>query len=164
MHNDIYINYKKYAKELKEVEETEETGYEYCLQPLVLHRERNREEEGVETYAVIDGQQRLTTLSLVFKALNRLQYPNYNSAEPLDEIDIEYDRVKTGETLKRIDEICKAVESFDVKDMTLDNVTEEMEHNEELKMLIAKARQDLNIDGCFMVENYVYLYLYFKII
>lgn len=45
----------------------------YCLQPIVVkHRTwQNEKNEEVEGYEVIDGQQRLTTLYLLFKALGK---------------------------------------------------------------------------------------------
>ena len=51
--------------EFVEREPKEKEEY-YCLQPVVLKR-RNSEDDSEDSYEVIDGQQRLTTIYLVFK-------------------------------------------------------------------------------------------------
>lgn len=79
--DDIYNNYRKYYSRIKEKEINDEDlgicGYEYCVQPLVVkrvgdreHMLKNGEKIICPVYNVIDGQQRLTTLYLIFGALN----------------------------------------------------------------------------------------------
>jgi len=68
----------------------------YCLQPLVV---RKREDLGDQTYEIIDGQQRITTILLIGRYINemwrgkekdpelRLEYESrYNTATFLDEL------------------------------------------------------------------------------
>jgi len=52
----------------------------YCLQPLVVKRDKNKsEKEGRNVYKVIDGQQRLTTILLILQALkNEIGIPLEN--------------------------------------------------------------------------------------
>ena len=71
---------KQLLKDLLEFSEKERrSGKEiYCLQPIVVKKlDRSDKKlqdfkiEGSEVYEVIDGQQRLTTIFLILKFLNR---------------------------------------------------------------------------------------------
>lgn len=162
--NDIYLNYQKYYDKLNG-KTTDKTGYEYCLQPLVVNQ-LECSEKGLKKYSVIDGQQRLTTLSLIFKALNRLQNSDTNGKQ--DEIAISYDRAETKGILEGISVRCQKIENFSVENLThteLVNMFEDKnKQNAELNHIIEEAGMDTNIDGKFMVNAYIYLFLYFKII
>lgn len=72
--DDIYKNFKKYWRDLEKADKPRLSGFEYCIQPLVLRNitDENDKSDNTEKYSVIDGQQRLTTLSLVFRALDLL--------------------------------------------------------------------------------------------
>ena len=89
---DIYNNYKKFYKKIRKINTEDSdpglTGYEYCLQPLVV---RKIEGDGKDVYNVVDGQQRLTTLSLFFMALNE-KYKENRFVHNDDEIVIRYKR------------------------------------------------------------------------
>lgn len=174
--NDIYINFKNYSKKLELGESTTESkGYAYCIQPLVL-KEMPTEDGMERKYSVIDGQQRLTTFALLFKALNRLDKEiNRLAEEKNDEIKIEYAREDTLSNLDQICERCKEIEDFDVAGIELNELhtlfdqspqTDDLlkEKKEKLSQIISKAGKKCNIDGRFMVNVYIYLYLFFKIV
>lgn len=84
---------KEATKLLDDITEIDEKlDYRYCLQPIVIKKLEDNK------YELIDGQQRLTTIYLIFKALKKfIPYvvPNFNltfevrtrSAEYLDTID-----------------------------------------------------------------------------
>ncbi len=56
----------------------EKTESFYCLQPLVVKRDESKsKEEGKNVYRVIDGQQRLTTILLILKALENIIKEEY---------------------------------------------------------------------------------------
>lgn len=167
--NDIYINYKKYHKFLSE---EEISGYEYCVQPLVL--ELKSEQNNTKTYSVIDGQQRLTTFSLIFQTLNSLD-KNIGIEQKKDQISIEYSRDNTKEILDSISERCSRINEIDIKDLGHNELASIFDTDSELDValkskaneimtIIDEACVDANIDGRFIVNAYVYLYLYFKII
>lgn len=60
-------------------------GQSYYLQPItVLEREEESKEKGHKVYDLIDGQQRLTTLFLIYKALQQ-KYEQWKDADVLDE-------------------------------------------------------------------------------
>ncbi len=171
---DTYINYKKYYKELKD-NTSKMRGYEYCLQPLVINKEESVD-ENVEIYSVIDGQQRLTTLSLIFKVLNRFRLiKKISGCDKADEIAISYDRDETETVLKDISEICKEIEGISVKKLShsalydifsnksnIDGVDKQEIAN--INEVVDRAGRDRNIDGQFMVNAYCFIYLYFKAI
>ena len=119
--DDIYNNYRKYYSRIKEKEIDDEDlgicGYEYCVQPLVVKRVGDREhmlENGEKiispVYNVIDGQQRLTTLYLIFGALN-----NTPGAEKI----VRYREDNVHITFKRKDN-----DSFDINKLIEDDTSE----------------------------------------
>lgn len=159
--DDIHRNSMKYSVNLKEAEKNA-TGYEYCIQPLVLKKDTELNNE--KQYIVIDGQQRLTTLSLIFQALNQLEIDlKYNNSdEKKDNITIIYDRAK-GSDINEISEKCSEPLSkieFAFSDIkSLQAYISQIENNDEINGLIKE--QD-NIDYQFMINNYIYIYLFFK--
>ena len=171
--DDIHRNSMKYADKLK-TSEQKATGYEYCIQPLVLRKDD--ESDNKKQYIVIDGQQRLTTLSLVFQALNQLEndlgYGN-NSDNKRDNITIIYDRTKPDD-INEISEKCSDINEISKKcsqllkniniscsDMkTLPMYVKSIEqHKSQINELINKQE---NIDYQFMINNYIYIYLFFE--
>ena len=59
----------------------------YCLQPLVVKKDEEKSQrEGMNIYRVIDGQQRLTTILLILKALEKILKEEYE-IEKFYEID-----------------------------------------------------------------------------
>ena len=163
--DDIHRNSIKYADNLKE-SNTYSTGYEYCIQPLVL-KEDEKNDENEKKYIVIDGQQRLTTLSLIFYALNQLECdlnPNNCDNNKKDEITIIYDRAKSDGIFK-IPEMCEAL-SLKEWEISYSYMRTQQSYEEQIKdykndinQLINKQN---NIDYQFMINNYVYIYLLFK--
>lgn len=81
-------------EDLAEFEEKAEREDFYCLQPLVVKKENNH-------YRVIDGQQRLTTIYLILKALENILKEDYG----IDNFfKIEYEtRLTSQEFLENID-------------------------------------------------------------
>jgi len=64
----------------------------YCLQPLVVKKDEEKSQrEGMNIYRVIDGQQRLTTILLILKALEKILKEEYE-IEKFYEIDYEIRR------------------------------------------------------------------------
>ena len=52
----------------------EQTSPIYCIQPLVVCEKKNREKD-LTTWEVIDGQQRLTTISIIMQMLGQCAAP-----------------------------------------------------------------------------------------
>lgn len=166
--NDIYINYKKYSRYLSP---DFSKGYEYCIQPLVVNLEK--EEGNIKTYSVIDGQQRLTSLGLLFCALNSLET---SEAVKQDRIQIIYDRDESNaDIIHGISDLCVGISEIDISGLSLDDLfhifdrkvkTENrlLEYERKINAFISDVSKDCNIDKKFMINAYIYMYLYFKII
>jgi len=166
--DDIHRNSIKYAEQLKE-SSMNLTGYEYCIQPLVLKKENKEGQEN--TYIVIDGQQRLTTLALIFQALNQLEWdlkPNLSGCQGAkkDEIKIIYDRKKSN-NISEIAEKCKSL-SLNNVNISYSDIKSQILYEKEIQKLSVEDKinqlindQD-NIDDQYMINNYVYIYLFFK--
>lgn len=93
---DVKNNYKSYHEELKD---TKGTGFDYCLQPIVLKRcEQMDGRQLIATFKVIDGQQRLTTLALIFEALAALE----EDYKPSFRIPLSYEARRSEEFLNNI--------------------------------------------------------------
>ena len=181
--DDIHRNSMKYADKLK-TSEQKATGYEYCIQPLVLRKDD--ESDNKKQYIVIDGQQRLTTLSLVFQALNQLEndigYGN-NSDNKRDNITIIYDRTKPDD-INEISEKCSDINEISEKCSDINEISKKCsqllkniniscsdmktlpmyvksieQHKSQINELINKQE---NIDYQFMINNYIYIYLFFE--
>lgn len=157
--DDIHRNSMKYSDNLKESERGA-TGYEYCIQPLVLKKDMEKQ------YIVIDGQQRLTTLSLIFQALNRLESDLNdisNLEDKKDNIMIIYDRAESG-NINDISKKCSLILSkmeipySDIKSIQTYK-SRIKEYEDDINQLINE--QD-NIDYQFMIINYIYIYLFLK--
>jgi len=163
--DDVHRNSMKYADNLKNASRCV-TGYEYCIQPLVLKNDSGSGNE--KQYIVIDGQQRLTTLSLIFQALNQLEIDlKYNRGEKKDNISIVYDRTvnsdineifhKCSQILSNIKFSFSDIKSLQAYTSKIEKI--EKKKKEEINSLIND--QD-NIDYQFMINNYIYIYLFFK--
>lgn len=83
---------------LRKNRNTLQDGEFYCLQPIVI---KNREDLGKDWYEVIDGQQRLTTLFLILKALSsnidleEFNFSPYHIVYQTRQTDIESDLLST---------------------------------------------------------------------
>ena len=176
---DIYNNAKRYQDHLWGglVDDDVRKNYGYCLQPLVL-KKRKPEEGGADNcYNVIDGQQRLTTLAIIFCALNALD-SEHSKRLTEDKISITYER--SGNTLD-IENFCKEIYNAIVKyyndpdDGPLIN-NDPIEKREEISRIIAEEREKakllsngekdnkplLSIDEQFIMEVYFYCCSHFR--
>jgi hypothetical protein len=145
--DDIYINFKKYYNNSKLPEEIKW----YCIQPLVLKPSTCFLNE----YRVIDGQQRLTTITLLLEALNN-QVPDENIFHAF--IPISYEsRNESGIFLNNVGEICKnAINSVENSDKSAVSIKERVEITINY---IEQKPTDLN--SRYMLNTYLYAYWYF---
>lgn len=154
---DIHKNCMKYSDKLNT---KMATGYEYCIQPLAISKNENGQ------FRVIDGQQRLTTLAIVFMVLNQLgKELCEEQISNKDEIFISYERLGTGEILRDLADKCKKVNTIDLNNITLEYLRTE-DHFELLVCdILSEILSDVNnIDGQFMVNVYLFAYVFFKCI
>jgi len=142
---DIYSNYKKYYGS-----DLPEECKLYCIQPLVLKQSANYLNE----YRLIDGQQRLTTITLLLEALNN-QVPDEYTFHAF--IPISYEtRPESEKFLLNVGEICKnAIKSVKEDGGALISLYEKIEKTESLINL----PEDLN--SRYMLNTYLYAYWYF---
>lgn len=141
--DDVYKNYKKYYKELNNEKQNLKTGYEYCLQPLVVAEVK----ETISKYEVIDGQQRLTTIALILAALEELS-PN-NGSIP-DRILLQYEsRSDIANFISNISNRCR-------EELKKCSTYQEAIKNDELLKLA------IDIDSKFILNTYLFVYYYFK--
>jgi hypothetical protein len=145
---DIYANFKKYPKD--------DRAMKYCIQPLVVKSSAR----GLNEYRVIDGQQRLTTLSLMLSALNALTPRSPSIAVKNAYIPIDYEsRPESGNFLNSIQDITHDVLENIKKEMYSDNISLKT-----TKDRIEKSEQLLktpdSLDAQFMLKGYIYLYWY----
>jgi len=147
--DDIYVNYRKYyysdlPKECKW----------YCLQPLVLKKTAKFPNE----FKVIDGQQRLTTITLLLEALNDQVPDGYNFHAF---IPISYEaRKESEEFLKNIREFCKDAIEKSVKENGGALISLEKKVEKTMKYFEEKPLpEDLN--SRYMLNTYLYAYWYF---
>ena len=68
-------------------DEIQDAKNPYCIQPLVVCKE-----EGKESYTIIDGQQRLTTIAIIIRAIKQIcTKNNIKCSEDVLDVEIEYD-------------------------------------------------------------------------
>jgi len=146
---DIYINYKKYYNPVlpDEIES-------YCIQPLVLKQSTNLT-GFLNEFRVIDGQQRLTTITLLLEALNN-QVPEETKFHAF--IPISYETRPESEIfLYKVGEVCKnAIKS--VKE-NVDTVIPLEERVDKTLSFIDPLPKDLNTR--YMLNTYLYAYWFF---
>jgi len=148
---DIYINYKKYYNpELPE--ETES----YCIQPLVLKQSSNLT-NFLNEYRVIDGQQRLTTITLLLEALNN-QVPEEFKFHAF--IPISYETRPESEIfLYNVGEVCKnAIKSVKENGDTTIPLEERVEKT---ISYIDIEQRPTDLNSRYMLNTYLYSYWYF---
>ena len=145
---DIYVNYKKYY-----YSKLPEDFKLYCLQPLVLKKTGKYLNE----FKVIDGQQRLTTITLLLEALNN-QVPEENVFNAF--IPISYEaREESEKFLYNIGEFCKnAIESVKENGGALISLEKKIE-----KTINCFEHEQLpeDLNSRYMLNTYLYAYWYF---
>ncbi|MDR2407460.1 MAG: DUF262 domain-containing protein [Bacteroidales bacterium] len=145
---DIYANFKKYPND--------DRVMKYCIQPLVVKGSAT----GLNEYRVIDGQQRLTTLSLMLSALNALTPRSPSIAVKNAYIPIDYEsRPESGIFLNCIQDITHDVLENIKKEIHSGNIgfkttLERIEKSEQL------LKTPDSLDSQFMLKGYIYLYWY----
>ena len=146
--DDIYVSYGKYynSKSSEEIKC-------YCLQPLVLKRSA----DFLHEFRVIDGQQRLTTISLILQALNKLvpRGRNFYAFIP-----ITYEaRDESKDYLYTVGEKCEnAINSVKENGNALAGKLEEIV-KKTIKCIGEEQPKDLN--SRYMLNTYLYAYWYF---
>jgi hypothetical protein len=145
--DDIYTNFKKYYNNPELPEEIKW----YCIQPLVL----KQSDCFLNEYRVIDGQQRLTTITLLLEALNN-QVPDENIFHAF--IPISYEsRSESGIFLNNVGEMCRnALNSVKISDKAAVSLKERVEITINY---IEQKPTDLN--SRYMLNTYLYAYWYF---
>ncbi|MDR2143541.1 MAG: DUF262 domain-containing protein, partial [Treponema sp.] len=150
--DDIYLNYKKYYESIKSTnDESKKAQYAYCIQPLVLAPVHSH----LNGYRVIDGQQRLTTLSLLLAALQSLVPPETKSKKA--HLSISYEsRPESGEYLFNITDTCKT---------TLAEIRKNRAQYPSLPEKITQSKKMIiepeNLDARYMLNTYLYAYWFF---
>jgi len=151
--DDIYTNFKKYYNPSKNSKPSEDGNW-YCIQPLVLKNTQGKLNE----FRVIDGQQRITTLALLLKALYS-QIPAKHRTPRNAYIPIGYEARKTSEDfLNEITEKYKDTIQKITGNSSFANETVE----KKLKLTldnIAEKPDDINAQ--YMLNTYLYAYWYF---
>lgn len=126
---DIYLNGEK--------NRTERRDNKYCLQPIVIKKEKER-------FELIDGQQRITTLYLIYKYMHK-KNPEI-SGEPKFFISYNEARRQTSEFLKEMD-LTKENDNIDL--YFLSNAYKTIESwfsNEEKRRFITRFHDYLEAD------------------
>jgi hypothetical protein len=147
--NDIYTNFKKYYDKIKNDAPAEKTWY--CIQPLVVKSVPGR----LNSFVVIDGQQRLTTIALCLTALNALLPAETQSLNA--RISLSYEsRPESGEFLYSIAEYC--ADSINIAKQNRKNYTSIEQRIEQTRQQITEPN---DIDPRYMLNAYLYAYWYF---
>jgi hypothetical protein len=147
---DIYANFNKYYEKIKLDIAPEKTWY--CIQPLVVRPAP----EFLNTYFVIDGQQRLTTLAIFLYALRSLLPSETLSRNAI--ISLSYEsRPESGDFLYGLAEYCAEA---------LEKVKEHIKTYPGMKDRIKAARENISeqpadLDSRYMLNTYLYAYWYF---
>jgi hypothetical protein len=150
--DDVYLNYKKYYEKIRKVEnESGKLQYAYCIQPMVVAAVKKH----LNCYRVIDGQQRLTTLSLLLIALQNLVPSEAKSKNA--HISISYEsRSESGKYLFGIAQKCQSV---------LDDIRKNAKQYPSIKEKIEQSKKMLEepetLDARYMLNTYLYAYWFF---
>lgn len=116
----------------------------YCLQPVVV---RSNEQDGRNAYELIDGQQRLTTIFIILKALS----------EPLYTVDYQT-RKGSAEFLSQIDKYIQIEEL----NMSLDSEGLEKQLDKLWEKYVANNRLHDNIDNYHFFKAYQIIANWFR--
>lgn len=149
-------DFKDFCKRIED--DKVKSGEFYCLQPIVVKKKSwvDRESHIIEGYEVIDGQQRLTTLYIIFKCLCdacRFLYPRFKLYTIIYETRLEYDSQRFLENINTSDSDANEFIDFYYMKNVYDAVRVWFEANPDENSKIVRALLEQSIDNDTKIDK-----------